>query len=330
MQKFTIGVLGAADIATRRFLPALKQYPNATFAGVASRDPSKAEMICHEFGGKVYSDYNALLEDLSIDAVYIPLPPALHYSWAKQALECGKHVFLEKPATTNHQQTQALLKIAEKTKRVLLENYAFLYHRQMDEFLSRIASGSIGTVQTYEIRFGFPHRSKSDFRYRAALGGGALLDCGGYCIRLAAKLLGESCHLLGASLVVPNDEQVDLFGSALYKNKQQVFAHISFGMAHAYQCQVQAWGSKGLLTAPRIFTAPPEFAPVMMETIGTAQSVISLPADNQFLHMIQHFFDCFSDDSSRLNVYHEILRQSEMTDAFCTRSNAEKDIESGL
>jgi hypothetical protein len=70
---------------------------------------------------------------------------------------------------------------------------------------------------------------------------------------------------------------VDLFGSALYENERHVFAQVSLVWRHAYNSQVQAWGSGGLLTAPRIFTAPPElFSPVLLETVGSVQSVIEL------------------------------------------------------
>ena len=84
-----LGILGTADIAFRRFLPALRKCPEIEYAGVASRTPEKGKPFADSFGGIVYPSYDALLADESIDAVYVPLPPALHFEWGKKALEAG-------------------------------------------------------------------------------------------------------------------------------------------------------------------------------------------------------------------------------------------------
>lgn len=107
-----IGILGTADIAFRRFLPALQKCPDITYAGVASRTPEKAMRFVEAYGGKAYSSYDALLSDETVDAVYVPLPPALHYEWGKKAVEAGKHLLMEKPFTTSLEDTKNLLALA--------------------------------------------------------------------------------------------------------------------------------------------------------------------------------------------------------------------------
>ena len=71
-----IGILGTADIAFRRFLPALGKYPAITYAGVASREMEKTARFIEAYGGQGYPSYEALLEEESIDAVYVPLRSA--------------------------------------------------------------------------------------------------------------------------------------------------------------------------------------------------------------------------------------------------------------
>ena len=71
----------------------------------------------------------------------------------------------------------------------------FQYHSQISEIKKEIENGKIGKVHSYHARFGFPRRDKNDFRYNKELGGGALLDAGGYVIKLATKLLGEDITL---------------------------------------------------------------------------------------------------------------------------------------
>ena len=109
-----IGILGTADIAFRRFLSALQKCEAFTYAGVASRTPEKGKRFVETFGGQVYDGYDALLADDSIEAVYVPLPPALHYEWGKKVLLSGKHLLMEKPFTTNLQHTEELLQLAEE------------------------------------------------------------------------------------------------------------------------------------------------------------------------------------------------------------------------
>ena len=56
------------------------------------------------------TSYQALVEDRSIDAVYIPLPNGLHFEWALKSLQAGKHVLLEKPSTSNAIEAEILFR----------------------------------------------------------------------------------------------------------------------------------------------------------------------------------------------------------------------------
>ena len=110
MKNIRIGIICPSEIAFRRFLPSLQKEDGFTYMGVAVADPSewdgevadevianefkKAETFVESYGGKVYKSYHEVICADDIDAVYLPLPPALHYRWAKLALEHGKHVFV--------------------------------------------------------------------------------------------------------------------------------------------------------------------------------------------------------------------------------------------
>ena len=135
-----IGIICPSEIAFRRFLPALQQASDKfqfTAIGIASPEEwfgdisnvssdiiakqqngelAKARQFTEQYGGKVITGYYALVSSPEIDAVYCPLPPALHYQWAKLALENDKHVFLEKPSTTSYADTEALITLASKKK----------------------------------------------------------------------------------------------------------------------------------------------------------------------------------------------------------------------
>lgn len=284
-----LGILGTADIAFRRFLPALSKCPQITYAGVASRTPEKGLKFQENFGCKVYESYDALLADESIDAVYVPLPPALHFEWGKKVLNAGKHLFMEKPFTTKQSDTKQLLELADQKGLKVHENYMFLYHSQLAKIKEMIADGSLGDIRLYKMSFGFPMRGQGDFRYNKELGGGALLDCGGYPVRLALELLGNTAKVVHSKLVQPNGFEVDLYGSAVMENDVGEVAQISFGMDNAYQCQLEVWGSKATLIAPRIFTAGDGIKPTLILRTSFDESKMELDADDQFLHSIEEF-----------------------------------------
>ncbi|HEX3018065.1 MAG TPA: Gfo/Idh/MocA family oxidoreductase [Caproicibacter sp.] len=312
-KKVRIGILGTSEIAFRRFLPALMKCPEFTYVGVASRDLSRTAPFIEKFGGKGYASYDALLADEDIDAVYVPLPPALHFQWGKKALKSGKHIFMEKPFTTTSADTKVLLSLADEKGLAIHENYMFLYHSQLRWIEKQVRSGAIGDLRLIRAAFGFPKRADTDFRYNKELGGGALLDCGGYTVQLAEYLLGESTHVTAANLVCPDDYEVDLYGTATLENNAGQTAQITFGMDNSYKCELELWGSTGCLTANRIFTAPVDFAPVIDLRTGQRDEQLKLPADDSFRNSIQAFSELIHSPSERGAYVHNVRRQSDLT-----------------
>lgn len=312
MNAIKIGILGTSEIAFRRFLPALAQCPAFTYVGVASRTPEKGKHFVDAYGGAIYDGYEALLADESIDAVYLPLPPALHYEWGRKVLEAGKHLLMEKPFTTSAADTASLLSLAAQKGLAVHENYMFLYHSQLSWLTEQVQAGRIGELRLIRAAFGFPKRGETDFRYNKALGGGALLDCGGYPVRLAAYLLGETARVTTARLNQPTGYDVDLYGSATLENEAGQVAQISFGMDNSYKCELELWGSTGYLTADRIFTAPAGFEPMM--TLRTAQGTeeITLSADDSFLNSVENFLERVRKPVCRLSLQSGLRQQAKL------------------
>ena len=333
MKKVRIGVICPSEIAYRRFMPAIKGLKEAEYVGVASasgkewfgeekvvdnavidREREKAQSFTNKYGGVIFKSYTELITSTDVDAIYIPLPPALHYKWAKLAIENGKHVLLEKPSTIFARDTKILVDMASKKKLALHENYMFVFHNQIDEINEIVRSGKIGDVRLYRIAFGFPKRAKNDFRYNKALGGGALLDCGGYTLKLATMLLGNTAQIVYSQLNYTDDFEVDIYGSAALVNSKGVTAQISFGMDNGYKCELEVWGSKGCLTTGRILTAPVGFKPTAKICVGNETETITLSEDDTFAKSILKFCRCVSDDNERINNYNILIKQAELVD----------------
>ena len=337
-----VGIICPSDIAFRRFLPSLQKVKDFSFAGVAiatseewandgmvpenikailENERSKANNFVNNYGGKVYEGYQTLITSSDVDVIYLPLPPALHFKWAKLALESGKHIYVEKPFTTAHDDTLNLLKMAAEKHLAVHENYMFIYHQQLQAISNIIAQGEIGKVRQYRITFGFPRRAMNDFRYNKSLGGGALLDVGGYCMKYAACLLGDTARIVCAHSYNEPEFEVDILGSCTMVNDEGTLVQMSFGMDCDYKCELEAWGSKGTLTTGRILTAPAGFEPEM--TIKHNQDFVlkKLPADDAFEKSIRHFLSCMTNDSIREHNYEIIKRQSSFVEDFKRLSN---------
>lgn len=326
-----IGVICPSEIAFRRFLPALKKVSDLEYAGVAyaskeewvvtsnsmaANESEKARTFQEAYGGNIYTSYEQMICSDEIDAVYIPLPPALHYKWAKRAIEEGKHILVEKPFTINLGYTEDLMKQAASNKIAVHENYMFVYHNQLKVIEEIIKSGEIGEVRLYRITFGFPRRKENDFRYNKLLGGGAFLDCGGYTIKFAAMLLGPSAKVAYSNLNYVEGQEVDIYGSGSIINDQGVTVQLAFGMDNDYKCELEVWGSKGTLISGRILTAPVDFVPECIIRKGKEEKKISLPADDTFFKSILRFKECIHNDTVRNDNYQEIVSQAALAERF--------------
>ncbi len=338
-----IAVICPSEIALRRFMPALQEIKDFHYVGIGvcsqeerfglktnetkeemkrilDQEKSKANNFRELYGGKIFESYLDVVTSKEVDAVYIPLPPGLHYKWAKMALENGKHVLVEKPSTTSLSKTKKLIKIAKQNGLALHENYMFLFHSQLEEIKKIIASGEIGSARLYSIKFGFPLRENNDFRYVKALGGGALMDAGGYTIRLATDLLGNDIKILSSKINHIVGFEVDMFGSAMLVNKNNDVAFVSYGMENDYKCELEVWGSNGTLTSRRILTAPVGYKPEVEITKNGEVKYIKLDSDDSFKKSILYFLDCINNASLRNANYDNILLQSSLVDAFRNRA----------
>jgi len=125
------GVLGAADFARHHMAPAIHAAKGAELAALATSTAAKAEGF-QAFAPqlRVMTDYDALLADPDIDAVYIPLPNHLHVPWTIKALEAGKHVLCEKPITLQEDAFDQIIAARDASGKLAAEAYMIVHHPQ--------------------------------------------------------------------------------------------------------------------------------------------------------------------------------------------------------
>jgi predicted dehydrogenase len=285
-----LGVLGCADIAWRRTLPAIAAAPSVRLAAVASRAPDKADAFAARFGCAAVYGYDRLLDRDDVDAVYVPLPVGLRRDWVGRALRTGRHVLAEKPLTTTRDHAAELVALAARRGVVLMENFTFPHHAQHARVRELIADGAVGRVRAFMSEFGVPERDPGDIRVDPALGGGALLDVGVYPLRIAQYFFGDALRVRGAVLHRDPATGVDVGGGVLLDTGAGAVVQLGFGFGLHYRNTYTHWGSDGSLRLDRAFTPPEDLRPVVhvQRQDGTAEAV-ECAADHQFRNTLEAF-----------------------------------------
>lgn len=96
------------------------------------------------------SDYKAILKNPSVVAVAIVTPVSTHYPLAKEALEAGKHVLLEKPMTDSSARARELIALAEKKKLTLMVDHTFIYTGAVQKIKELVTSGELGDILYFD------------------------------------------------------------------------------------------------------------------------------------------------------------------------------------
>jgi predicted dehydrogenase len=199
MSTLRIGTLGAAKITPSALVRPSRQVPGVEVAAVAARDRARAEKFAAKHGiGRVHDSYEALLADPDIDAIYNPLPNALHGIWTRRALAAGKHVLCEKPFTANAAEAEEVASAAEASGLVVMEAFHWRYHPLAERMIDVVGSGVLGPVRHIETWVCFPLPVRGDIRYRLDMAGGATMDAGCYAINMLRTLGGAEPAVVSA------------------------------------------------------------------------------------------------------------------------------------
>lgn len=325
-----IGILGCANIAEKYAIAAFKSLPNVALVAIASREKSKAE----EWGarhGLEAETYESLIARTDIDVIYSPQPIGLQEEWVLKAAQAGKHIICEKSITSSLESAERMVEACQKNNVALYENFVPEFHPQHAEILSRIQSGSIGTVREWHGVYGFPPFPEGDIRYSTELKGGALNDCGCYTVFMARKIMQQ--EPIAVTCTLRNDgHDVDIEGSALLEFKEGS-ALMSFGFDHLYQNTYAVWGSKGIIRTNRAFAIPPQLVPAveLITNDGKQEQkeVIDVPAANQFALSFEYFANAVAQNDTEKfsDMYDRILRQARILGAMRTSAKEGRRVE---
>lgn len=181
-----VAVIGHGMAAQTFHHPLIHACPETQLAAIVSSKESLDIAVKH------YRDTATMLADNSIDLVVITSPNDTHFSLAKQCLEAGKHVVLEKPMTITLAEAQDLFTIADKAQRLL----SVFHNRRLDgDFLTvqkLLREEKLGTIRTLRSQWDrYRPEVRNRWRENAGVGSGIWYDLAPHMLDQALILFGK-------------------------------------------------------------------------------------------------------------------------------------------
>lgn len=292
--KVNWGILGNATIARKCVIPAISKSTNGFVHALASQHPKNAEPLTNEHNiTHLYSQYESVLMDKHVDAVYIPLPNHLHKKWTIRALNAGKHVLCEKPLACNADEAMEMADIASKNGLLLMEALMYRFHPRSIYIERMIRGGKIGAPRLVRVSFCFhmgEKNLKENIRLKKKMGGGALLDVGCYAVSVARWLMGEDPEKVQATAHF-NANGVDIHTAGILHFRNGGLATFEASFVSSLQQTYTVVGEEGSIELPHNAFIPWEKDAEFLyrnrnDEVGQREII---PGADEYQLMVEHF-----------------------------------------
>jgi len=277
------GILGEAKIAREYLVPAILQAGHEV-THIGRRNPGK-ETLPDIYKGVIETDYESLLSEPSIDAIYNPLPNHLHVPYSIAALKSGKHVLCEKPVALTLEELSQLESVANENSSYFYEAFMIRSHPQW-HWLQNL---DIGDPQSAHFVFSYPQQPTGNYRNRAEDGGGPLYDIGCYAILSGCLLFGGMPEVISANAIMSIDFDVEKQVDAVLRwpNGAILNFTVSGDAALCQSLSVLSLNGWAKLNVP---VNPPEVTHAYWSNGGLQEGTkVSFPACNQYKLMVDDF-----------------------------------------
>jgi predicted dehydrogenase len=252
------GVIGVADIAMRKVIPAMQRGEWSEIVAIASRDLGRAKQAAARLGiQKAYGSYEELLADPAIEAIYNPLPNHLHVPLSIRAAEAGKHVLCEKPISLTVEEARSLLEARDRTGMKIGEAFMVRTHPQWRKVLDLTKEGRIGRVRSVIGCFSYFNRDPKNIRNILEYGGGGLMDIGCYLIYTSRLAFGEEPQRVCGLIDYDQEMRTDVMTSAMLEFPSGHCVFTCSTQFVPYQ-RVQILGTEKRIEVEIPFNAPPD------------------------------------------------------------------------
>jgi D-xylose 1-dehydrogenase (NADP+, D-xylono-1,5-lactone-forming) len=285
------GILCTSLVGRLAVVPAIQRSPNGQALAIASRDLERARREAASFNiPRAYGSYQEVLADPDVEAVYIPLPNSLHLEWVVRAAEAGKHVLCEKPLALNAAEVETMIAACERHRVKLMEAFMYRFHPRSIRVKALVDRGALGPIQLIRSAFAFLHRNPDDYRFKPEMGGGALLDVGGYAVSAARWLIGAEPVEVQATARYGEASGVDETLGGLLRFPGGEIAQVTCSFRTALRQNYEVVGRDAALEVSLAFVPEGEESPLVLLRDNQVETE-RFPKVDQYQLMVEHFAD---------------------------------------
>lgn len=276
------GILSTSSIAPR-FIAGVRESGKGQIVALSSRSLEKAKEKAALWDiPTAYGSHEELLQDKSVNIVYISNVNTAHYMWAKAALLAGKHVICEKPCTTTAEQTAELYDLAKKQGLFFMEAQKMLFLPAVLQAKEQLET--IGKVTMVTLSHSFPG-SYNGWMFDKAAGGGPLLSSGIYAAELLIWLFGDIKAIRGTASKDENDVEWQYILTGETESGVLFSAKNSTRSVLDNTCRI--FGEKGYLELPNYWKAQK----LCIHIDGQTQ-VLEFPCQHELMYEAAHIQEC--------------------------------------
>ncbi len=323
-RKLRYCIVGLGRISMKHFMPGCKMSQYSEVSALVSGNREKAEAQAADYGIPAkniydYKNYNDILKNPDIDAVYIALPNSMHAEYTIRAANAGKHVFCEKPMATTVRDSEAMIDACKAAGKKLMIAYRCHYEPMNLKAIQLIRSGALGTVQAIESANGFNEVAGEWRLNRKLAGGGPLMDVGIYSLNACRYLTREEpAKLDGYSSVIDKDgrfDQVEENVSWTMRFPSGIVASCNTTYGAPMDGFVRVHGAKGVLQLEPAFS----YEGIRLQTRIKGQSptdeLSPLKDPEQFKVEADYFAQCVFDNKQPRSSGEEGLRDMRLMES---------------
>lgn len=326
MEKKTVrwGVLGCSGIGKSRTIPGLLACENAELYAIAGRNEEKLKAYAEPFAPKkLYTDYQALLDDENVDAVYLPLPNGIHMEWVKKAAAAGKHILCEKPMALTEEQVREMFAAAKEHGVLLEEAYAYRHAQLVQKVKEIVDSGAIGRIRYLESKHSTFDTNRSGIRHQKGNGGGAVYDVTCYNVSLASYLFGKDPEDMSVYCGFDKETGVDVSDAVMLRYEEGVTAMLYAGLDAYRRGCYSILGETGRIDVDHKFNSSgvchirvsTGARPQGAEYVDETTTEYTIWVDDNYKKEIELFSDAVLNGSALTVSEEESLRTARVCDA---------------
>ncbi|NLS11966.1 Gfo/Idh/MocA family oxidoreductase [Vibrio sp. SM6] len=297
--EFNWGIIAPGRIA-HNFAKALTVVPNARLYAVASSNRERAQAFSQTYAcNRIYDNYQALIDDPNVDAIYIANPHRFHFEWAMRCLLANKPVLCEKPLTVTAKQTQTLIELAKQQNTFLMEAVWTRFLPAWRQVSTWLSEKRIGELNVLRSSFSFKAtRDDNDRLFNKDLAGGALLDVGIYNLTMSQFALQREPETILANGLIGKtgvDER-----TSVILNYNGISSEFTCGLNCTLENQFILYGDKGSITIPTPFWAATQ---AILRVDGEPECMIELPfRATGFEYQIEEVMHCIARGELQSNI----------------------------